>query len=85
MTEKTVDYVEVRLRVPLIYSDKPSMREARVQHLSASDSRTLRALFDGLCYEGATVRTAMDRPVQSVAADPVRWLLQEIGRAAATS
>lgn len=81
--KKSIDYVEVRLRVPLIYSDKVSVRKASVQNLSREDSRTLRALFDGLCYEGATVRTSLDRPVQHISADPVRWLLQQIGAAAA--
>lgn len=77
-----VDMVEVTLRVPLIYSDKPSVRGAYVQKLSHAESRTLRALFDGLAYEGATVQTSLQRPVQHVAADPLRWLLQQISQAA---
>lgn len=76
--KKTVDYVEVTLRVPLIYSDKPSVRNVAVRNLGAAERRTLRALFDGLAYEGATVQTSLERPVQHIAADPVRWLLQQI-------
>ena len=81
-SETTVETVEVTLRLPLLLTPAENrgcmIRRVEVQNLKHSEQLALRALYDGLVWEGATVTTSLQRPMKSLAADPIRYILQQI-------
>lgn len=82
--EARTEYVTLTLPVliPPPGEKRACVRNVQVQNLRPIEQRALRALFDGLVFDGATVTTSMDRPIQHLACDPVRYLLQQLAEAA---
>lgn len=81
-TTATVQTLRVTLELPVqLVNGKaagPLIRRVDLQNLKPREQLALRALYDGLVYEGATVTTSLDRPVKHLASDPVRHILQQI-------
>lgn len=84
-TETVVQTVEVVLRLPLMLPKAGAPETAKigkieVQNLRQAERTALRYLYDGLVWEGATTEGTLgnQRPMRSLAADPVRYILQQI-------
>ncbi len=84
-SETVVQTVRVTLQLPLMLpkpgEDKARIRHIQVQNLGTREQAALRALYDALVFEGAHVQTSLSRPVQHIASDPVRYMLQALAEA----